>query len=507
MKEKIIKIIPLSIVLVLLISGMQTASALSNSGGKDWSYFKEVTIKEKSGIDLRDYQILLELDSTNFPSNVNSDGSDLRFVKNEKELSYWIEDFNPVKKTAKIWVKVPLIPENGSAKIKMYYGNPSAISMSDPKKTFDYWESFEDGVLGDWNGTTGGGGIDSKRAYEGDYSMYVQDLGGSSGGLGGEGAMWSPDLSPSLIRDKKLEFSYQLETWVNDADNHGEGGFITLIAYDSEGIVLWEVNYLLYWDDDDGPYRGYHTEFGEYKGIWAPEGFSDLYFCNKRDDNNCEPEALNKWHYHSRSIPEDMPIGAKPELWKVDHFRIEMGASGRDSRGVDTKYFVDFIKTRKYAPIEPTLTISKEYLAFSDPLTITKTATPSSINQGEETTIRITIENVGTTTLEDIQIFDIPSTDFEFIEGETSANYLNIKPGESRTFQYKIESKEQGKFELDQAIATYADSKGQHSTAKSNMPIVEVLPPSSEEETPGFGAVFAITGLLAVAYLIRRRAR
>jgi PGF-CTERM protein len=33
----------------------------------------------------------------------------------------------------------------------------------------------------------------------------------------------------------------------------------------------------------------------------------------------------------------------------------------------------------------------------------------------------------------------------------------------------------------------------------------EVVEPTPEEETPGFEAIFAIAGLLAVAYLLRRK--
>ena len=42
------KIIAFGLVFVLLLSvtvGM--ASALSNSGGRDWSYYKEITVKEE----------------------------------------------------------------------------------------------------------------------------------------------------------------------------------------------------------------------------------------------------------------------------------------------------------------------------------------------------------------------------------------------------------------------------------------------------------------------------
>ena len=141
-----IKTIASGIVLVLVLlasSAVGTASALSNSGGGSWAYYKEITVKENSGKTLTDYQVLVELNSANFDfSKAKSDGSDIRFSLNGEELNYWIEEWNPYAKKAKIWVKVPHIPANGEVKIKMYYGNPSASAVSDGDKVFEFFDDF-----------------------------------------------------------------------------------------------------------------------------------------------------------------------------------------------------------------------------------------------------------------------------------------------------------------------------------------------------------------------------
>lgn len=65
---------------MFLFSGtVGIASALSNSGGGDWSYYKEITVKENSGKSLTDYPVLVELNPSNSPANAKTDGSDLRF--------------------------------------------------------------------------------------------------------------------------------------------------------------------------------------------------------------------------------------------------------------------------------------------------------------------------------------------------------------------------------------------------------------------------------------------
>ena len=140
-KKMNIKVVAFSLVIGLVFSA-GVASALSNSGGGDWDYYREITIKENSRNALSDYQVLVDLNPSNFLDKAKMDGSDLRFAEDGKELSYWIEDYNAGAKTAKIWVKVPSIPANGEAKIKMYYGNEKAGSVSDGDKVFEFFDDF-----------------------------------------------------------------------------------------------------------------------------------------------------------------------------------------------------------------------------------------------------------------------------------------------------------------------------------------------------------------------------
>ncbi|MBO8181792.1 MAG: DUF2341 domain-containing protein [Archaeoglobus sp.] len=106
-----------------------------------WGYWREITI-DNPGTDLVDYQIKVELDNSNFDfSKANSDGSDIRFYDSDSttQLNYWIEEWG--SSHAIIWVKVPSIP-SGTKKIYMFYGNPSATSLSDGSSTFDFFDDF-----------------------------------------------------------------------------------------------------------------------------------------------------------------------------------------------------------------------------------------------------------------------------------------------------------------------------------------------------------------------------
>jgi len=120
------------------------------SSEKFWlKYRRQIVVTEQSGSNLTDYQILIELNSSNFDfSHVNNDGSDIRFsdafpywVGNL--YPYWIEKWDSVNQEAKIWVKVPSIPANSSVSFYMYYGNPNVTSVSDGDATFEFFDDFD----------------------------------------------------------------------------------------------------------------------------------------------------------------------------------------------------------------------------------------------------------------------------------------------------------------------------------------------------------------------------
>ncbi len=144
--------------IVSLLSIVVTAApTLSNSGGGNWQYYKEITVKENSGSGLTDYQVLVQLSSSNFPTNARSDGADIRFTDvSGNELSYWIEGWDYAGKSAKIWVNVPSVSAGASVAIKMYYGNPSAGSSSNSDITFDFFDDFNND-LSKWNNFGGTG--------------------------------------------------------------------------------------------------------------------------------------------------------------------------------------------------------------------------------------------------------------------------------------------------------------------------------------------------------------
>ena len=147
-----------------------TSTASASWWNVNWKYRREITITNVNGT-LTDYQILVELNSTNFNfSHAQENGSDIRFVASDDEtlLNHWIEVWNSTNQSAKIWVNVSEVTEG--TKIFMYYGNENASDASDVNSTFI---RVIDGVVGAWHFDEGSGNIAHDTSGEGnDGTLY-----------------------------------------------------------------------------------------------------------------------------------------------------------------------------------------------------------------------------------------------------------------------------------------------------------------------------------------------
>ena len=146
---------------------------------ESWKYRRPITIQSDNA--LSDYQVLVQLDGSNFDfSKAKSDGSDIRFVDEDDatKLNYWIEEWDASSESAKIWVKVPSIPA-GEKTIYLYYNNSEAVSESDGDAVFEFFDDFEDNDISDWNaGDNIGSVFSTKPSVE---NGYVRSTGEKQG--------------------------------------------------------------------------------------------------------------------------------------------------------------------------------------------------------------------------------------------------------------------------------------------------------------------------------------
>jgi len=462
-----------------------SAVTLSNAGGGSWAYYKEITVKENSGKTLTDYQVLVELNSANFDfSKAKSDGSDIRFSLNGEELNYWIEEWNPYAKKAKIWVKVPHIPANEEVKIKMYYGNPSASAVSNGDKVFEFFDDFEGTSLDTSKWTV-------HKDAEVSYSVSNSKL--IISGYGGAHIVSSPIgiTAPFIMRTKVS--GYGTTHW-----DLNPIGYVNSNDHWTKW-VLFDSTWIRYGSSLTGYSHGSHI--GVDSTGWSDTSCDIFYtFEGKIYADGSSDLITPKGTFSTSNINTPNANRVMLAYWRVAAVGCPNGRQ------------FDWVLVRKYAEPEPTLTFSAEYPVVRTALTLKKSVSPYSIKQGQKANVIITVENAGTTTLYDIEVVDTPPAEFEFVSGDTSAKYTALKPGESRTFSYVIKSVSAGKFDLGKAKATYADEEGNYHTVESNAPMIEVLAPliapeipREEKKIPGFEIVSALAAIFAVARMRGRR--
>jgi hypothetical protein len=90
-------------------------------------------------------------------SHCKADFGDLRFTSSDglSLLDYWVQESSSGN-YAIIWVEVDSIPASPSTKtLYMYYGNPSATTLSNGSNTFHFFDDFDSSPNG-WSLSAGG---------------------------------------------------------------------------------------------------------------------------------------------------------------------------------------------------------------------------------------------------------------------------------------------------------------------------------------------------------------
>ena len=523
------KIIVFGLVLVFLLSGtVGIVSALSNSGGGDWNYYDEITIKENSGKTLTDYQVLVELSAVNFPTQSKSDGSDLRFEDaSGKELNYWIEEWDYGAKEAKIWVKVPSIPANGETKIKMYYGNEMASAVSDGDKVFEFFDDFEGGSL-DTDKWTDVSTADAHIEVTGGNLRMYTDSG--------------TNPSPAIVSDSAVTG----ELIIEDKRKISQGGWAT-----NNGFILQVRNEHsvapgIY---DDGYDRGYWGD----KTQWNNGGYwNGVRIDNVKSGPDLSTDTWYEFITYLLSDHLDVQIvgGVRTDLSITNdctgnsNYIVVWTANSKDDGNWEE--LCDYIRVRKYASTEPTVTISPTTQTPTITPTPTPTISPSptpsptitptptliptkapigkpqlTISQttlieepevGEDTLITVTISNTGNGIAKNVNLREhIPSSvSINYVDGANSAGNLVTWGGDLDVGQtYSIIHSFRILEEKNRAVpvkVTYEDEDGKRYETSATIYIsAKAEEISTPTPIPGFKAVFAIAGLLAVAYLLIKK--
>ena len=308
-------------------------------------YRNPITIKNKTWDDLSNYQVLVELSSSNFDFDlVQSDGADIRFTDSDGNLlDYWIESWDKLNETAKIWVKIPSIPAPpDKVEIFMYYGNPLVSSASDGDATFEFFDDFEGTSLNSqkWNEDAVNditheinGYFRFKDATKSGNTYWIYDLTDTGSQ---HQAKWAP------INSFVLEYRSKISD--TTANQMGQGG-VALIGNDNK------ITAFLYHNDPQGDAISSRLDF-----IFenASGKATDVSNSDERDIRYVY-DGTYGWLYHKSAESDSWTQVANGPLNDVAKIALTAGAYG----GYPYLNYIEItnVRVRKYTSPEPTVSI------------------------------------------------------------------------------------------------------------------------------------------------------
>ncbi len=118
----------------------------ANWWNASWFNRQEITLDSEENVN--GMQVKIDVKHQN---GMKSNYSDIRFVKDNVELPYFIEKYNSTD--AIVWVKVDLTA--GENKIYLYFNNSNANSKSNPYSVFDFYDDFSTLNESNWKVITG----------------------------------------------------------------------------------------------------------------------------------------------------------------------------------------------------------------------------------------------------------------------------------------------------------------------------------------------------------------
>lgn len=110
---------------------------------------------------------------------------------------------------------------------------------------------------------------------------------------------------------------------------------------------------------------------------------------------------------------------------------------------------------------------------------VTKTVSPQSIRQFNESTITIKVKNIGRTGITDIEVTDSTNPpSFDFMRGNypDPQKFDILEPGDAKWVQYTVRANKNGTFILDPCTVTFADKDYNIQEIKSEPISLKVIP-------------------------------
>jgi len=322
-----------------VLASMQVASALEG-----WNFSRDVTITNNLNQDLTNYQIKITLNTAELISKgkMRSDCGDILFTdSNGNLLNYWIRPETCNTSSTEIWVKVSSIPALGTVKITMWYGNPSATSLSNGEAVFEWFDDASTDksssyVLRDIYNA----GLNANFSYDATNKRYTFST------VNDRAALTVADL---VLSDAEIEIRF-----ITPSSITGNYQFGAVVRYSSQGVY-----YL----------RTVNSN--------SPDRLSVVYEPNPP---NADAEILKYTSFSGDVITTDSVytfiarayddnlycwISLEDKSISITHTELTSGEWGvfLAYASGSTVYF-DLVKIRKYVELEPSVSIGEEKSEF-----------------------------------------------------------------------------------------------------------------------------------------------
>ncbi len=342
-----------------------------------------VIVVERSGSDLVDYQVLVNINIKNLMFDSGKSDQNIAFYDEKKvSLNYWLEEWDETSGNAKIWVKIPVLKANETKNLIM---DLSGNGESNGEATFVFFDDFNQSKL------------DNKK--------------------------WQEDVSSNYDETLDLGISYsvlRINTSAGNSDPEGSHALVKSITKFSPNVALR----IKERDNTSSWYPG-NFGFGQYhplpsssviKGIYSHEKYGFFNFNNSY--GSFQPDHSN-YHitpdYASTSYPRDKWTpdaewhtfdiiwqNSSSKLFKDENIMadislsstipsvplpVAMGDLGQWGAVSSTETNVDWIIVRKFVEPEPNAIISEAYRPESTNAAIEEEKGNNIINEPDDKSI------------------------------------------------------------------------------------------------------------------------
>lgn len=145
----------------LLLALINSSNAEGQPCLNGWGYRVPITIVNSTPNTFEDFQVSITINTQSLIANskMNIGGNDIRFLTTSGVvIPHWIESSTLNSPNTKIWVKIPSLVASASETVYLFYGNLSVADISNGELTFDFFDNFNNGGVnnGKWSTCNGG---------------------------------------------------------------------------------------------------------------------------------------------------------------------------------------------------------------------------------------------------------------------------------------------------------------------------------------------------------------